>query len=285
MFKLSRTIPVNDDPAEPALTRADLWAGLVMKAGNALPFVPQMKKCDVVERQDGWLVRDIVISGDVELREKVTFEPGYRVVFERIGGSEPGRIENSIQEDDAGNLSLTFAFALSKAGLADGSEAERAHFAPMEGAYFGAVASTLAAVRRTVKERGRDTLATAYDPNFSGNPQWIFEYYAAADTLDVDRLLALHTNETTCRFANLPTMQGKAAVRQALTGMWSTFKAMSHAFTGAWSIDGGRTGLAESVVTYVRHDDTQHVVRSCSVLRRAGSLVDDARVHVDLSGL
>lgn len=285
MYELSRTIAVNDDPSQPVLSRADVWSGLVMKAGNALPFVPQMKKCEVVERGDGWLIRDIVIPGDVALRERVTFEPGHRVIFERIGGSEPGRIVNALGEDTDGNLTLTFAFALAKAGIPENSEAERAHFAPMQGAYFGAVASTLAAVRRTALEHGPQALAAAHDASFSGNPAWLFDYYAAADSLDVEQLLVRHTEDTVCNFANLPTVRGKQALHQALSGLWSAFKGMSHAITGAWSVNDGRVGIVESVVTYTRHDGTTLDVKSCSVLRRAGTLISDVRVHADLSGL
>ena len=73
MYQLSRTVPVNE-PKKSFLSRHDVWNGLLMKANNALPYVPEMKKCDVVEQGDGWLVRDIMLK-DVPLREKVTFEP------------------------------------------------------------------------------------------------------------------------------------------------------------------------------------------------------------------
>jgi len=151
MFKLSRTIPVNE-PGQLRLSRADVWKGLLMKANNALPFVPAMKKCEVLEKGEGWLVRDVVV-GNEALREKVTFEPERRVVFERVAGNEPGRIENTLGEDAQGNLTLTFSFALTRKGLEGDAEAEKQHFAPMEGMYFGAVAATLAAVRRMVAEK------------------------------------------------------------------------------------------------------------------------------------
>ena len=151
MYQLSRTVPVNE-PKKSFLSRHDVWTGLLMKANNALPYVPEMKKCKVVEEGNGWLIRDIMLK-DVPLREKVTFEPEQRVIFERTRGSELGRIENIIGEDEKGNLTLTFSFSLRKDGIPEGSEAEKTHFAPMESAYLNAVASTLAAVRRTVDER------------------------------------------------------------------------------------------------------------------------------------
>ncbi len=151
MYELSRTVPVNE-PGKPVLTRQDVWAGLMMKANNALPYVPAMKKCEVIEKGAGWLLRDILL-GDEPLRERVTFEPERRVIFERVEGNEPGRIENILGEDEHGNLTLTFAFSLTHKGLEGNPEAEKKHFAPMEGMYFNAVASTLAAVRRMVEEK------------------------------------------------------------------------------------------------------------------------------------
>jgi Domain of unknown function (DUF1857) len=139
MYTLSRTIPVNE-PGQPVLSRHDVWQGLVMKANNALPYVPAMKKCEVIEKGQGWLLRDILLGAE-PLREKVTFEPERRVVFERVLGNEQG------------NLTLTFSFSLTRKGLEGNPEAEKKHFAPMEGMYFNAVASTLAAVRRMVAEK------------------------------------------------------------------------------------------------------------------------------------
>ncbi len=154
MFTLSRTIPVNE-PSQTVLSRHDVWNGLVMKAHNALPYVPQMKKCEVVEEGAGWVLRDILL-GEEQMRERVTFEPERRVIFERVAGNEPGRIENTLGEDDKGNLTLTFSFSLTRKGLENDPVAERNHFAPMEGMYFNAVASTLAAVRRAVEDQRRD---------------------------------------------------------------------------------------------------------------------------------
>ena len=155
MYKLSRTVPVNE-PGQPVLSRHDVWQGLLMKANNALPYVPAMKKCEVLEKGKGWLLRDILL-GEEPLREKVTFEPEKRVIFERVAGNEPGRIENTLGEDENGNLTLTFSFSLTRKGLEANAEAEKKHFAPLEGMYFNAVASTLAAVRRMVGEKAAKT--------------------------------------------------------------------------------------------------------------------------------
>ena len=92
MYRLKRTIPVNE-PGKVYLSRHEVWSGLMRKAQNALPYVPQMQKCDVLEEGPGWLLRDIVFN-NTPLRERVTFEPQQRVIFDRVGGVELGRIEN-----------------------------------------------------------------------------------------------------------------------------------------------------------------------------------------------
>jgi hypothetical protein len=282
MYRLSRTIPVNE-PAKSFLSRHDVWSGLMMKANNALPYVPMMQKCEVVERGDAWLLRDILLNG-VPLREKVTFEPEQRVIFERVQGSELGRIENIIGEDANGNLTLTFSFGLKKDGLPEGSVAETAHFAPMEGAYMGAVASTLAAVRRTVDEQGREKLPLGATDT-AGDTAWIYEYYRAADSLDMDRMLALHTDDTTLTFANYPTVHGKEGLKAVISGVWQKIKGMSHSLTGAWSLHGGEVGVAEAIVMYTRRDDSIYTIKAATVLRRRGDKVCDMRIHADATQL
>ena len=283
MYKLSRTIPVNE-PGKALLSRHDVWTGLEMKANNALPFVPIMQKCEVREHGQGWLTRDIVVN-NVPLREKVTFEPEQRVIFERIGGSEPGRIENVIGEDAQGNLTLTFAFALTKEGVAPGSEAETKHFAPMEGAYLGAVASTLAAVRRTVLERGREAIPLKNKADSAGDNRWIFEFFRVADSLDMDRFLALHTDDVALTVANYPRSTGKDALAAAIGSVWQRIKAMSHSISGAWSLHDGAVGIAESVCMYTRLDDSTYTIRPGTFLRRRGELICDLRIYADMTGL
>jgi Domain of unknown function (DUF1857)/SnoaL-like domain len=282
VYRLTRTVPVNEG-ARSYLNRHEVWNGLLMKANNALPYVPIMQKCEVVEKGDGWLIRDIQVN-HVPLREKVTFEPESRVIFERIGGEEPGRIENVIGEDEAGNLTLTFSFGLSKKGIAEDSDAERAHFSPMEGAYLGAVASTLAAVRRTVDEQGRHTMPLG-SIDAEGDNAWVFEFFRSADSLDMDRLAAHMTDDVKLSFANYPTSTGIEAFKGAIGHLWSRIKGMSHSLTGAWSMHGGEVGIGESIVMYTRPDSSMYVVKVCSVLRRRGGKICDLRIHADTTQL
>jgi hypothetical protein len=283
VYQLSRTVPVNE-PGKVFLSRHDVWTGLMMKARNALPYVPQMQKCEVAEQGKDWLLRDILLN-NVPMRERVSFEPENKVTFDRVAGVELGRIENIIGEDEKGNLTLTFAFGLTKQGIPEGTDAERAHFAPMEGAYLGAVAATLGAVRRTVIDQGRETLPPQNERDTSGDTKWIYEFFRAADSLDMERFLALHTDDVRLTFANYPTTVGHDALRAGIGAVWSRIKAMSHSLSGAWSLHGGQIGIAESSCMYTRLDDSLYTVRPCTVLRRRGDKIEDLRIHVDATAL
>lgn len=143
MFTLSHAIAVNPEGAEIILTQEEVWRGLEMKAENALPFVPGMAKCEVLERGEGWLLREVIFKGH-QVQEKILFRVPTQVHFERMDGG--GFIENTISTSDNGLL-LTFTFGLVFPGCPEGSQAERDHGESMKGDYIGAVAATLAKVR------------------------------------------------------------------------------------------------------------------------------------------
>ncbi len=152
MIYVAREIEVNRSlPAGvPRLTRSQVWKGLVMKAENALPFVPGMAVCTVVERFDGGLVRDIVFRGE-GAREKITFRPEEKVTFVRLSGNADGFIVNEIL-GDGDDLKLKFSFALQLLDAASDSPAERDFREVMECDYLKAVEATVQAIRQMVAQ-------------------------------------------------------------------------------------------------------------------------------------
>ena len=153
MFRLSWATPVNDltDPDMPMLTRSQVWQGLLMKVENALPFVAKMTKCDILERKENEVLRDIEFRGE-PARERVTLYPEELVRFERLSGKTLGTIENRIEEDDEGELQLRFSFALEREGITPDSQEEQEYAKEIEGDYLAAVDATLGAIRKAVAE-------------------------------------------------------------------------------------------------------------------------------------
>jgi len=147
MIFVSHALPVNV-PDEPRLTPANVWDGLVLKANNALPFVPSMTYCEVTRRHtDTAFDRDIDFRGQ-RFTERITLEAPHRVTFTRIAGPVLGTIANEIESTDDGDLALRFSFALVVVGVAGGSAEEQAYADSMTGDYLKAVAATLNAMRR-----------------------------------------------------------------------------------------------------------------------------------------
>jgi ketosteroid isomerase-like protein len=280
MYHMSRTVAVNDDPAQPRLTRGDVWRGLLLKADNALPFVPQMSRCDVLERGDNWLVRDITFRGE-DARERVSLFPEQRVHFERLQGRTLGTIDNEIVEDEHGQLQLRFGFALQAEGIPPGSDQENAHFGATESAYLNAVNATLEAIRRVVREQGSINGA-GRNPGMA-NSEWIHAYFRTVDSMDMEAYLALHTDDVRFRFGNQPMTTGKEPIREGLSQLWGSIGGLRHEIVRTW--DTGDTGVSEAVTVYTRKDGSEIGLPVTTILRRRGELVEDIRIYMDLAPL
>jgi hypothetical protein len=265
MIKVSRRIPVNE-PGQPTLTRADVWQGLVMKADNALPFVPGMSHCEVLDREsDKVFVREIEFRGE-RCRERITLTPQERVKFERLDGSVLGTILNEIEED-ADGLGLRFSFELSLEGVPDGSPAEVDYGKVVEKDYLKAVDATLAAIRRVKTDR--DAL--------------IKRYYETVDSMDLDAFKAMHSKNARVKFANFPAAEGPEQIAGAIGQFWSTIGGLKHNFINRW--DNPEESILEVAVDYTRKDGKSVTIPCVSILKPEGDKVGELRVFIDVAPL
>jgi hypothetical protein len=148
------TVPVN--PAgETALTRAQVWAGLVRKARDARLFLPPglCTRCDVVEESDTHFVREATIGG-ADLREIITLEPERKVTFFQATGPREGAIVNALEEDASGALQLRFYCYLGLRDRVPGGPEEQAEQAQFDSdaGYKAALLSTLKRTRELLAE-------------------------------------------------------------------------------------------------------------------------------------
>jgi hypothetical protein len=154
MIYSTATVPVNPE-GEVALTRAQAWAGLVLKARDARLFLPPglCTRCDVVEESATHIVREAVIGGQA-LREIIVFEDETKVSFFQATGPREGVIVNELFEDASGALQLKFYGYLGLRGKTPGGpeeQAEQAVFDSEQG-YKAALLSTLKKTRELVAQ-------------------------------------------------------------------------------------------------------------------------------------
>jgi hypothetical protein len=150
MYAISASFEVNPVGEPIQITRGQMWKGLVMKAEYAVPFVPAMEDCRIIERFEGGLLREIRLRGGV-MRERIAFTPEVEVYFERVDPPDGGWITNVISESNAGLL-LTFTFALTFQGISEGSDDERRRGDDVRESYIVAIGATIAETRRRVRE-------------------------------------------------------------------------------------------------------------------------------------
>ena len=155
MIYSTATIPVNPAGAR-ALTRDQVWAGLVLKARDAGQFLPpgMCTRCEVLFEGKDHLMREAVILGDT-LHEFVSFVPKQKVSFHQVKSPREGVIVNEINEDASGQLQLRFYAYLGLLGEASGSDKERDQQAMLdsdERGYPAALRATLARTRALVLE-------------------------------------------------------------------------------------------------------------------------------------
>ncbi len=265
MISMERSVPVNPPGTASPISRAEVWKGLVLKADNALPFVPQMTFCKVTERiDDHQFVRDIEFRGD-KMTERVTLETETSVTFERLAGPVLGTIKNFIDEKN-GELSLRFTFQLEVEGVAAGSAEEKDYAAKMESAYLGAVDATLGAIRKV---------------HDSAPPTWAKDFYADVDAMRMEPFLARFTPEAKVFFGNHPPAVGHDQIKGAIGGLWDSIKGLRHDFKNSWPSGDGV--VLEVAVTYHRKDGKDVVVPCVSILERQNDKVSELRVHIDLA--
>jgi hypothetical protein len=146
MIYVTHASAVNN-PGSPVLTRKDVWNGLVLKANNALPFVPSMTECVVTKRlSDTVFDRNIVFRGQ-SFSERISLQEPQRVIFTRTAGPVLGTIANEIEGSDD-NLQLRFSFALVVTDVEPASAAEANYAQSMTTDYLKAVDATLSAMRK-----------------------------------------------------------------------------------------------------------------------------------------
>ena len=114
--------------------------------------------------------------------------------------------------------------------------------------------------------------------------QWITDWYAIVDQMDVDALAEVTSPDITVTFANFPTTEGFPAFAASLEPLWGSLDSMTHSPVRLWEIPGTDYGAIEATIAYGRKDGkVVHVPSFSSVHRGADGKIDELNVYIDLA--
>ncbi|HEX6734920.1 MAG TPA: SRPBCC family protein [Azonexus sp.] len=135
-MQFEHLIAINDpgNPLIMPLSRQQLWAGLLQRVENPLPFLPGLEACTILERHADHLVRELDF-GAARIRDRVTHADAHWVRFDIEPNDQHagGSLTITIEEPEAGHLFLRFAYVTGFAA-APGSE-DRAYVEYIKSAY------------------------------------------------------------------------------------------------------------------------------------------------------
>jgi len=89
------------------------------------------------------------------------------------------------------------------------------------------------------------------------------------------------TEDCMLRFANADEVVGRDAIEEAIAGFFSTINGLSHHIVEKWDVDD--TTVVQLEVTYTRMDDRRVTLPAVTIYRRAGDLIDEYRIYIDLA--
>lgn len=150
-MQFEHLVAVNDAdvPAAKFLTRAQLWAGLMIRVEDARPFLPGLDRCEILSRGESSVDRRLNF-GAVTVDDRASFSPNQWVRFETPttpthGG---GLLTIQIEEPESSSLFLRFTY---NTVFARGSEAEDAPYSEfLRQAYIAADVDTVRVIRTLV---------------------------------------------------------------------------------------------------------------------------------------
>ena len=105
--------------------------------------------------------------------------------------------------------------------------------------------------------------------------------FADIDAFDPDKFVAHLTENVTFRFGNAEPVVGRAKVREAVAGFFTTIDGLTHHILGTW--DSGDVSIAQIDVEYVRKDGKHVTVPNADILVFAGDLVSNWQIYIDLA--
>ena len=152
MSRFSHLVEINDllNPLLDALTREQLWQGLVRRAEDPVPFVIGLDACRIVGREHQSLLRELHF-GSLVVRDRVIFAPLQSVRYDVEAGDNfpASTLVMRIEEPQPGHLFVRFEY-FDQRPAPNGEDAEALRV--LHSAYEAADIDTIRGIRRLFVE-------------------------------------------------------------------------------------------------------------------------------------
>lgn len=129
-------IAINDpeNPLIVPLSREELWRGLWHRVENAVPFLPGLEACNILERTADGLLRELDF-GPAVIHDRVSFADRHWVRFEIVPSEQHagGSLTITIEEPQPNYFFLRFAYTTTFAS--NPNSEERAYIEYVKSAY------------------------------------------------------------------------------------------------------------------------------------------------------
>lgn len=147
-MRFEHLVEINDpgNPMIPVLSRDQVWAGLMHRAEDSVPFLPGLRACTVLARGEGRLERLLAFQG-LDIRDQVTYADREWMRFEVTGPAEHAgsTLTITVEEPGPGHLFLRFAYRTRLAEQAGDPDAGFAEY--VKSAYHESDVDTVRVIR------------------------------------------------------------------------------------------------------------------------------------------
>jgi ketosteroid isomerase-like protein len=107
--------------------------------------------------------------------------------------------------------------------------------------------------------------------------------FVSIDSMDMEGFLGFIAADAEFRFGSAPPVQGRAGIRSAVEGFFSSIAAVRHDLKRIVAQDD--TVVCEGEVTYTRHDGSSITLPFCNVFETDAGLISVYRIYVDIAPL
>ena len=116
------------------------------------------------------------------------------------------------------------------------------------------------------------------------NKEQITTLFKVIDQMDCEKFVSfLCEEDSEFKFGNAASVKGRAEIKNAVSGFFSSIHGLSHNIKQVWNVDD--TVIVKGEVTYTRKDKTQVTIPFMNLLELNKGLIKNYQIFIDVAPL